>query len=389
MASLPAPHEAHPLQHTDLDLTLLTIKVPPGAGLRLEPRVEHLAVRETTAACDFISASLGLPGWFVAELMRFGAVYWCPVHPVPPARARTPASLETASECRSMAMARHGRSPALQHPRRLLVDRLLDPGAYLRVHVHPQRFPAFHGADWTGRLLHNGDGFIVANKPAGVQVVPRVDNRLECLMYWAAGRLGLEEGGLLPVHRLDLGTEGLVVMARSEATARHLCGVMRDRAHVRKCYRALSAAAPEVGTMVHSLEVGRREEGEPAHTVACDPTNPRAARCELEVLSVREVALGDAGVVSGRAFESMIALKTGKTHQIRAQLAAAGCPIVGDTLYAAVAKKYGYQGVGREGEAGPSREGREKIGPEEARCDRIGLQAFRLEFLDADWEDVY
>lgn len=137
-------------------------------------------------------------------------------------------------------------------------------GGYFRVHVHPKRFPAAHEippAEWASRIVHDGEGFVVVNKPAGLQVPPTVDNVRESLLakveevsardsgsegtsevccddgcllgsgaecrahlvppccsvlcVCSCQVLGLELGVLSPPHRLDAGTEGLVVLAKT------------------------------------------------------------------------------------------------------------------------------------------------------------------------------
>jgi hypothetical protein len=74
-------------------------------------------------------------------------------------------------QLRAAAIARHGKDPRLQIPARVLLD---VPGAtaggYVRVHVHPKRFPAVYGVDWGRRLLLVSKDLVVVDKPAGVQV---------------------------------------------------------------------------------------------------------------------------------------------------------------------------------------------------------------------------
>ena len=74
--------------------------------------------------------------------------------------------------------------PSLQAPRRLLQDVHIVGGAYFRVHLHPKRFPlaCADGRDWGSRVVHHSDGFVVANKPPGLQVPPTVDNIRESLL---------------------------------------------------------------------------------------------------------------------------------------------------------------------------------------------------------------
>lgn len=75
------------------------------------------------------------------------------------------------------------------------------------------------------------------------------------------------------------------------------------------------------GTLVHHVTVGVREKGLPTYTLVHASEVPSSLRCELEVLSVEGVQLGPTaqslGWPSG-AYESLIHLKTGRTHQVGA-----------------------------------------------------------------------
>jgi hypothetical protein len=52
-------------------------------------------------------------------------------------------------------------------------------GAYIRVHLHPKRFPGAHAVDWARRVVASTDEYVVVSKPAGVPSAPTVDNWLE------------------------------------------------------------------------------------------------------------------------------------------------------------------------------------------------------------------
>lgn len=75
------------------------------------------------------------------------------------------------------------------------------------------------------------------------------------------------------------------------------------------------------GTLVHHATVGIREKGLPTYTLVHGTEVKGSVRCELEVLSTEHVALNSSARALGwpeTAYESLIHLKTGRTHQVRA-----------------------------------------------------------------------
>ena len=285
-----------------------------------------------------------------------------------------------------------GRGCELFVPRRAAPGDALPAGAYVRIHATPKRFPAaaaLSPEDWAGRLVATGPGYVILDKPPGVPSVPTVDNGVEhALAGAAAGLAWLAErgearatfdpvaplpgtpfhkiasraprpdrrrkgagaapaaggapdtGGLAALHRLDQPASGLLALAAARPVARGWA-VATVEGRLAKCYRAASLTAPPVAPgarVVHFARVGQRAPGAPAHTVLYDDEVPDSARCELVVLGVREVELtADAasslGLASPAAFETAILLLTGRTHQIRAQMAALGAPLLGAGLY--------------------------------------------------------
>lgn len=74
-----------------------------------------------------------------------------------------------------------GVQSSLATPRRVAEDTHL-PGGYLRVHLHPKRFPAAHATAWRTRIIRDEPEFVAVNKPSGIQVPPTVDNWRESLL---------------------------------------------------------------------------------------------------------------------------------------------------------------------------------------------------------------
>ncbi len=123
------------------------------------------------------------------------------------------------------------------------------------------------------------------------------------------------------VHRLDKGTSGLLIVARSPAAYTSLVAQLSSRS-VERRYDALAWGQPEPATGVIDAPVGRSARDPTRMTVS---TRGRAARTHYRVQTVyREPAL--VSLLECR-------LETGRTHQVRVHLAAIHHPIVGDGRY--------------------------------------------------------
>jgi 23S rRNA pseudouridine1911/1915/1917 synthase len=163
------------------------------------------------------------------------------------------------------------------------------------------------------------DDLLVVDKPAGVSMA--TSSRLPADL--AVARLvevcGVAEAGpFLLVHRLDVGTSGVVVLARSAAAHRELSRLFQER-RARKTYRALAWGHPVPargsfdGPLARDPKDGRRMRVHPDGKAAVTLYETRR----------RPPAVADLSLFP----------ETGRTHQIRVHLSAAGHPIVGDDLY--------------------------------------------------------
>ena len=172
-------------------------------------------------------------------------------------------------------------------------------------------------------VVHEDDDLIVVNKPAGMVVHPAAGvsgGTLANALAFHFQRLSSAGGAARPgiVHRLDKGTSGLLVVAKTEIAHENLADQFRDR-EVFKSYLAL----------VHGQVDHRR--GEIDQPIARDPRNRtrmaivRAGRPSLSLYRIRE------------RFDRFtlldVELKTGRTHQIRVHLAWLKHPVVGDEVY--------------------------------------------------------
>jgi 23S rRNA pseudouridine1911/1915/1917 synthase len=185
----------------------------------------------------------------------------------------------------------------------------------------PPRAPARPAAEGPALpVLYEDASLIIVDKPAGLVVEPggREPSVVELL---AAQRPPFDvEGVAQPgvVHRLDRETSGCLALARTDAALAALLSAFQQK-QVDKRYQALVLGeAPERG----------RLEG----PYGRDPKDPR--RFTTKVRSARRAALSfEARERLRGATLVEVELDTGRTHQIRVQMAEAGHPVLGDSLY--------------------------------------------------------
>lgn len=188
--------------------------------------------------------------------------------------------------------------------------------------------PAARDADFlpeTGGLevVYEEPGFAVIDKPAGLAVhrgagrsAGTLANRLLGRYPETAGVGGPGRPGI--VHRLDLDTTGVMIVARTEPVHRALADAFAGR-RVGKWYLAVVYGAPDPPAGRIEKPIGRDAKDRKRMTVR--------AGGRLAVTDYRTLASG-AGVALVE-----LRLHTGRTHQIRVHLKAAGHPLVGDPVY--------------------------------------------------------
>lgn len=182
--------------------------------------------------------------------------------------------------------------------------------------------PAHDGLD----LVYCDDALLVVNKPAGLLSVPgRGDERQDCL----AARVQAEYPDALIVHRLDMVTSGLLVLARGAEMHRRLSKLFRERS-VEKHYVALVAGhlTPTAGQVDLPL--------------ICDWPNRPRQKVDFEVgkpsLTHYRALAYDSELDVSRVELSPV---TGRSHQLRVHMQALGHPILGDELYGHVCSRAG------------------------------------------------
>lgn len=170
-------------------------------------------------------------------------------------------------------------------------------------------------------VFHEDNHLLVLYKPAGL-IMQRgrsaKPNLVDLAKAWLKVRYnkpGRVFAGM--VHRLDAPVAGVLVLARTSKAAARLSEQFRQN-RVRKTYLAVVQGRPAQpdGRLVHRLV--------------------RWGRYSRVAEEGREAALSYRLLESGAAQSLLeVHLETGRRHQIRAQLAAMGCPILGDTAYGA------------------------------------------------------
>jgi len=191
-------------------------------------------------------------------------------------------------------------------------DHRLVPGDVVEVHG-TAKARAARTAGPALPVLFDDDALLAIDKPAGLLAVSTDAERERTALALLRQRSG---GDLWPVHRLDRETSGVLLFAKARAVCDRVRG---DWASVQKVYRAVVEGRPEppAGTIDLPLWEDRNLRVRTGEHPAARPARTRyttsASRGGRSLLEVE--------------------LDTGRKHQIRAHLAAIGCPVVGDDRY--------------------------------------------------------
>ncbi len=202
-------------------------------------------------------------------------------------------------------------------------SRLVAAGDEIEVLIPPVSEPGFFPENIPLDIVYEDDRLLVVNKPAGMVVHPGCGNITGTL---AAGLLhhcrsisrrgGATRPGI--VHRLDMDTSGLLVVALDDDMHAALSGLLAERS-IKRTYTAFVWGHPEPGSGTVDAPIGRHPRVRTLQTVVSDG-RPSVTHYDL---AARYRFLSRLSVN----------LQTGRTHQIRVHLAHIGHHVFGDPDY--------------------------------------------------------
>ncbi|MCP3853521.1 MAG: RluA family pseudouridine synthase [Actinomycetia bacterium] len=211
--------------------------------------------------------------------------------------------------------------PVTQRSRRVKAGQVLEFAIEVQGPCLPQPDPLIDV-----EVVYADDTVIVIDKPAGIVVHPGAGNTDGTLVNGLLARFPElaevgepERPGI--VHRIDKGTSGLLMVARTPGAYEGLVGQLSARSVDRR-YRSLVWGNVEPGHGVVDAPIGRSRRDPTRMTVAADG---REARTRYQV----ESRFNEPAELCLVTCE----LETGRTHQIRVHLRAINHPVVGDTRY--------------------------------------------------------
>ncbi len=197
-------------------------------------------------------------------------------------------------------------------------------GDVIVVIIPPPTEPSVSAENIPIDIIYEDDHIIVLNKQPGMVTHPGAGNRNQTLVNAVlhhcsqlSGIGGIKRPGV--VHRLDKETSGVIIMARNDQAHLKLSEQFAQR-KVKKIYHALVVGEMPSHSGIIDTPIGRHIKDR--KRISTRTNKPRESITEYKVLE----CFDDCTLIE-------IALKTGRTHQVRVHLASIGNPVLGDKVY--------------------------------------------------------
>lgn len=168
-------------------------------------------------------------------------------------------------------------------------------------------------------ILYSDDMLLVVEKPSGLLSVPgRGEDKQDCLV----SRLQHKYPHALIVHRLDLETSGVMILAKTKASHRQLSLQFQER-EVQKRYIAVVDGLVREASGLIDLPLICDWPNRPRQIVDHEAGKPSLTRFKVLIRNIE-----------AETTRLELEPETGRSHQLRVHLQALGYPILGDRLYA-------------------------------------------------------
>jgi 23S rRNA pseudouridine955/2504/2580 synthase len=170
-------------------------------------------------------------------------------------------------------------------------------------------------------VLYQDEALVVLNKPTGVFV--QGGTKVPASLDKAVAAF-LEQARVYVVHRLDRDTSGLLIFAKTLASARSLSQQFKERS-VSKTYLAQCEGPPSPQCGVHHSFISKKWRGQEETMVSRKEFEKGSLEALTRYRLLKVMENGNSCV--------LLQPQTGRTHQLRLHMHDLGCPIVGDLKY--------------------------------------------------------
>ena len=198
-------------------------------------------------------------------------------------------------------------------------------------------------------IVYEDNDIIVVNKPVGMVVHPAPGNYtgtlVNALLYHCGDSLsgvgGVKRPGI--VHRIDKDTSGLLVVAKNDAAHTALSAQLKTHT-VSRVYHAVCIGnlKEDTGTLTYPIGRNPTDRKKMAAFPVGTPTGDSGGAIREAITHYTVMERFATGAKWGQAFTYVkCELETGRTHQIRVHMAAAGHPLLGDPLYGGEGTRFG------------------------------------------------